>query len=464
MKKVTVKQLFRDTAAYAGKQVVLSGWIRSNRDQKSFGFIALNDGTHFNSLQIVYEKEFLPNFDQVAKLGVGSAVSITGQLLLTPEARQPFEIKAAEITLEGDSPADYPIQPKRHSREFLREVAHLRPRTNLFSAVFRIRSLLAYAIHQFFQEKNFIYLHTPIITANDAEGAGELFRVTTLDLNSPPLADDKSVDYCADFFGKRTNLTVSGQLEAEAFALAFKDVYTFGPTFRAENSNTARHAAEFWMIEPEIAFADLNDNMNLAEDMVKFLINYLLENAKPEMDFFNQFVDKGLLDKLQNIVTAEFARITYTQAIDILEEAKEHFEYPVHWGKDLQTEHERYLTEIAFKKPVFVIDYPEEIKAFYMRVNDDQKTVAAMDLLVPGVGEIIGGSQREERTEVLKKRMADFNIDPEGLQWYLDLRKYGGVKHAGFGLGFERAIMYLTGVTNIRDVIPFPRTVKSCEF
>jgi asparaginyl-tRNA synthetase len=464
MEKVTARQLIYNAAFYSNKQVNLSGWIRNNRDQKSFGFIALNDGTHFNSIQIVYEKEFLDNYEQVARLGVGAAISITGQVVLTPEARQPFEIKAGEILLEGESPADYPIQPKKHSREFLREVAHLRPRTNLFSAVFRVRSLLAYAIHQFFQEKGFIYLHTPIITANDAEGAGELFRVTTLDPKDPPLTDNNQVDYSLDFFGKKTNLTVSGQLEAEAFALAFRDVYTFGPTFRAENSNTARHAAEFWMIEPEIAFADLNDNMNLAEEMIKYLISYLLEKAGAEMNFFTQFVDKSLQEKLQNIVTAEFARITYTEAIEILKESKGKFEYPIEWGKDLQTEHERYLTEKAFQKPVFVIDYPEDIKAFYMRTNDDQKTVAAMDLLVPGVGEIIGGSQREERAEILEKRMTKYQIDQRALLWYLDLRKYGGVKHAGYGLGFERAIMYLTGVTNIRDVIPFPRTVNSCDF
>ncbi len=464
MEKVTVRQLIRETDTYDNKQLSLSGWIRNNRDQKSFGFISLNDGTHFNTIQIVYENEFLSNYDQVARLGVGTAISVTGQLVLTPQARQPFEIKATEIVLEGDSPADYPIQPKRHSREFLREVAHLRPRTNLFSAVFRIRSLLAYAIHQFFQDKGFVYLHAPIITASDTEGAGELFRVTTLDPTGHPIAKGKSVDYSADFFSKKTNLTVSGQLEAEAFALAFKDVYTFGPTFRAENSNTTRHAAEFWMIEPEIAFADLNDNMNLAEEMIKYLINYLLEKANAEMAFFNQFVDKDLLEKLQSIVTAEFTRITYTQAIEILGEAKEKFEYSVEWGKDLQTEHERYLTEKVFHKPVFVTGYPKGIKAFYMRLNDDQKTVAAMDLLVPGVGEIIGGSQREERAEILEERMAECNIDKKDLWWYLDLRKYGGVKHAGFGLGFERAIMYLTGVSNIRDVIPFPRTVNSCEF
>ena len=464
MEKVTVRQLIREADTYDNKQLSLSGWIRNNRDQKSFGFISLNDGTHFNTIQIVYENEFLSNYDQVARLGVGTAISVTGQLVLTPEARQPFEIKATEIVLEGDSPADYPIQPKRHSREFLREVAHLRPRTNLFSAVFRVRSLLAYAIHQFFQDKGFVYLHAPIITASDTEGAGELFRVTTLDPTSHPLAGGESVDYSADFFSKKTNLTVSGQLEAEAFALAFKDVYTFGPTFRAENSNTTRHAAEFWMIEPEIAFADLTDNMNLAEEMIKYLINYLLEKADAEMAFFNQFVDKDLIERLQSIVTAEFIRITYTQAIEILGEAKEKFEYPVEWGKNLHTEHERYLTEKVYHKPIFVTGYPKGIKAFYMRLNDDQKTVAAMDLLVPGVGEIIGGSQREERAEILEERMAECNIDKTDLWWYLDLRKYGGVRHAGFGLGFERAIMYLTGVSNIRDVIPFPRTVNSCEF
>lgn len=464
MDKVTVKQLVCSADEYADKDVSLDGWVRNNRDQKAFGFIALNDGTHFNSVQVVYEKEFLTNFEEVAKLGVGSAVNVSGRLVLTPEARQPFEIKAAEVSLEGSSPEDYPIQPKRHSREFLREVAHLRPRTNLFTAVFRVRSLLAFAIHQFFQEKGFIYLHAPIITANDAEGAGELFRVTTMDPQKPRLTDEGTADYSSDFFGKKTNLTVSGQLEAEAFALAFKNVYTFGPTFRAENSNTPRHAAEFWMIEPEIAFADLDDNMNLAEEMIKYLITYLLEKAEVEMDFFNQFVDKGLKEKLQNIAAAEFVRITYTEAVETLQKAKEKFEYPVEWGRDLQTEHERYLTEKVFHKPVFVTGYPKEIKAFYMRVNDDRKTVAAMDLLVPGVGEIIGGSQREERIETLKERMTDFNIAPEELQWYLDLRNFGGVKHAGFGLGFERAIMYFTGVSNIRDVIPFPRTVNSCDF
>ncbi len=462
--RVAVRDLYSNAEAYAEKEVTLYGWIRTNRDQKAFGFLALNDGTHFNNLQVVYEKEFVDNFDLVARLGAGTALKVTGKLVLTPQARQPFEIKASSVHLEGDSAPDYPIQPKRHTREFLREVAHLRPRTNLFSAVFRVRSLLTYAVHSFFQERGFVCLHAPIITANDAEGAGETFRVTTLDPLNPPLTEDKKVDYSADFFGRRTNLTVSGQLEAEAYALAFKDVYTFGPTFRAENSNTARHAAEFWMIEPEIAFADLHDNMNLAEEMVKYLISYLLEKATIEMDFFNKFVDKGLTERLQKIADSEFARITYTEAVEILSKSQAKFEYPADWGRDLQTEHERYLSEEIFGKPVFVTDYPREIKAFYMRLNDDGRTVAAMDLLTPGVGEIIGGSQREERLNVLLDRMAAFNIKEEELDWYLDLRKYGGVKHAGFGLGFERALMYLTGVSNIRDVIPFPRTVNSCEF
>ena len=464
MEKVVVRQLVRDTKRYINKEVEVNGWVRSNRDQKSFGFLSLNDGTHFDTMQVVYEKDSLANYDEVAKFRVGSAVSIQGTLVETPQAKQPFELKASRIILVGDSLEDYPIQPKRHSKEFLREVAHLRPRTNLFSAVFRVRSMLAFAIHKFFQEKGFVYVHTPIITANDAEGAGEMFRVTTLDPKEPPLNEEGNVDFSEDFFGKRTNLTVSGQLEVEAFALAFRDVYTFGPTFRAENSNTARHAAEFWMIEPEIAFADLKDNMNLAEDMVKYIISYILNNAEEEMEFFNKFVDKGLKDRLNNIVNSEFAHITYTEAIGILEESGEKFEYAVKWGNDLQTEHERYLTEKVFKKPVFVKDYPKDIKAFYMRVNDDKKTVAAMDLLVPGVGEIIGGSQREERADILEQRMAALDINKEDLRWYLDLRKFGGVKHAGFGLGFERAIMYITGVSNIRDVVPFPRTVNSCEY
>ncbi len=464
MKKTVVRQLMRDAKRYAGQELEVSGWIRTNRDQKSFGFISLNDGSHFNSIQIVYEKDTLVNYDEVAHFRVGAAITIRGWLLETPQAKQPFEIKAREIILEGDAPEDYPIQPKRHTREFLREVAHLRPRTNLFAAVFRVRSLLAYAIHTFFQERGFVYVHTPIITASDAEGAGEMFRISTLDALKTPLTEDGEVDFSQDFFARKTNLTVSGQLEAEAFALALRDVYTFGPTFRAENSNTARHAAEFWMIEPEIAFADLEDDMRLAEDMVKYLIQYILQNAPEEMKFFNEFVDKGLLERLQNVVNAEFAHLTYTEAIEILQASPDRFEYPAVWGHDLQTEHERYLTERVFNKPVFVTDYPKHIKAFYMRQNDDGKTVAAVDLLVPGVGELIGGSQREERLEFLERRMEELNMDKKDLWWYLELRKYGGVKHAGFGLGFERLVMYITGVSNIRDVIPFPRTVRSCEF
>lgn len=464
MDKVVVRQLVRDPAGYANREVQVSGWIRTNRDQKSFGFMALNDGTHFNTIQVVYEKESLPNFEEVAKFRVGSAVTVWGILLETPQAKQAFEIKAREVVLEGDSPENYPIQPKRHTREFLREQAHLRPRTNLFAAVFRVRSLAAFAIHKFFQEKGFVYVHAPIITASDAEGAGEMFRISTLDPQHPPLTDEGKVDFTQDFFARKTNLTVSGQLEAEAYALAFKDVYTFGPTFRAENSNTARHAAEFWMIEPEIAFADLQDDMRLAEAMVKYIIRYIFENAREEMDFFNEFVDKGLSDRLQNVLNSDFGHLTYSRAVEILKESGQQFEYPVEWGSDLQTEHERYLTEKIFAKPVFVTDYPKDIKAFYMRQNEDGKTVAAMDLLVPGVGELIGGSQREERIERLEQRIRELEMDSKDLWWYLDLRKYGGVKHAGFGLGFERLIMYLTGVSNIRDVIPFPRTVKSCEF
>jgi len=464
MEKVLVRQLVRDPGKYAGGEVEISGWIRNNRDQKSFGFIALNDGSHFNTIQIVYEKERLANYSEVAKYRVGAAVTVKGVVVATPEAKQAFEISAREVLLEGDSPEDYPIQPKKHSREFLRETAHLRPRTNLFAAVFRVRSLLAYAIHQFFQDRGFVYVHTPLITASDAEGAGEMFRVTTLDAKTPPLNEDGGVDFSRDFFGSRTNLTVSGQLQAEIFALAFRDVYTFGPTFRAENSNTARHAAEFWMIEPEIAFADLEDDMRMAEAMIKYIITYVLDNAPEEIEFLNSFVDKGLKERLLHVVQSDFAHITYTEAVNLLLESKAEFEYPIQWGSDLQTEHERYLTEQIFNKPVFVTDYPKEIKAFYMRLNDDDKTVAAMDLLVPGVGEIIGGSQREERYEVLKQKMEEFHINEKELWWYLDLRKYGGVKHAGFGLGFERILMYITGVSNIRDVLPFPRTVKSCDF
>lgn len=464
MEKIVVRQLFRDTGRYLNQMVEINGWVRSNRDQKSFGFIALNDGTHFNTVQVVYEKETLSNFAEVARYRAGSAITVRGAVVATPQAKQPLEIQAREIILEGDAPEDYPIQPKRHTREFLREVAHLRPRTNLFAAVFRIRSLAAYAVHQFFQERGFVYVHTPIITASDAEGAGEMFRVTTLDPVQPPLDEQGQVDFGQDFFGRRANLTVSGQLEAEAFALAFRDVYTFGPTFRAENSNTARHAAEFWMIEPEIAFADLQDDMRLAEAMVKYILNYVLQNAPEEMQFCSQFVDKGLLERLESIVSQEFAQVTYSEAVKLLQASGEQFEYPALWGNDLQTEHERYLTEKIFQKPVFVTDYPRDIKAFYMRQNDDGRTVAAMDLLVPGVGELIGGSQREERLERLEARIKELEMSQEDLWWYLELRKYGGVKHAGFGLGFERLIMYLTGVSNIRDVIPFPRTVKSCEF
>ena len=464
MQKVTVAELLKNISNYVGKSVQINGWVRLNRDQKSFGFIALNDGTHFSSIQIVYEKESLANFAAAVSLRTGAAITVTGLVVETPKAKQPMEVKASQIDLLADCPEDYPIQPKRHTREFLREIAHLRPRTNLFSAVFRVRSLAAFAVHQFFQQQGFIYVHTPIITASDAEGAGEMFRVTTLKAQKPPITDAGTVDYAQDFFGCKTNLTVSGQLEAEAFALAFSKVYTFGPTFRAENSNTARHAAEFWMIEPEIAFAGLEEDMDLAEAMVKFVINYVLEQAPAEMQFFVDFVDKDLIKRLQVIVAQDFASVTYTEAIKILQASPQTFDYPVSWGSDLQTEHERYLTEKAFGKPVFVKDYPREIKAFYMRQNSDGKTVAAMDLLVPGVGELIGGSQREEREDYLKHRMKEMHISPEELWWYLELRKFGGVPHAGFGLGFERLIMYLTGVSNIRDVVPFPRTVNSCAF
>ena len=423
----------------------------------------MNDGSFFKPVQVVYEAESLANYADIAKVNVSAAVSVVGEVVLTPEAQQPFEVKAETIELLADTDADYPLQNKRHSMEFLREIAHLRPRSNTFSAVFRVRSLVAYAIHTFFQDRNFVYVHTPIITGSDAEGAGEMFQVTTLDLDNLPREDGK-IDYTEDFFGKKTSLTVSGQLEGEAFALALRDIYTFGPTFRAENSHTARHASEFWMIEPEIAFADLEDDMVLAEEMVKYIINYVLENAPEEMEFFNKFIDKGLLERLDSIVNADFGRITYTEAVELLQKSGKDFQYPVEWGTDLQTEHERYLTEEIFKKPLFVTDYPKDFKAFYMRLNDDGKTVAACDLLVPGVGEIIGGSQREERIDILKSRMKEMGLEAEDYGWYLDLRKYGGVKHAGFGLGFERMIMYLTGMSNIRDVLPFPRTPKSAEF
>ena len=461
--KTTVKMIYNETDKYLNGEIQLEGWIRTSRSSKTFGFIELNDGTFFKNIQIVYE-EGLENFKEVEKLPLSSSIKVKGKLVPTPEAKQPFEVKATEIEIEGYSTADYPLQKKRHTFEYMRTIAHLRPRANTFNAVFRVRSILAYAIHKFFQERGFVYVHTPIITASDAEGAGEMFRVSTLDLDNLPMTEDKKVDFSEDFFGKETSLTVSGQLEAEAFALAYKDVYTFGPTFRAENSNTARHAAEFWMIEPEIAFADINDNMQLAEDMMKYIIKYVMENAKEEMEFFNNFVDKGLIERLENVVNSDFGRVTYTEAIEILKKSGEEFQYPVEWGIDLQTEHERYISEKVFKRPVFVINYPKEIKAFYMRMNEDNKTVAAMDLLVPGVGEIIGGSQREERLDVLEQKIIDNGMDPEDYWWYLELRKYGGTKHAGYGLGFERAVMYITGMSNIRDVIPFPRTVKSAEF
>ena len=464
MKDIQLRELHRNTEKYADQEIVVRGWVRTNRSSNKFGFIELNDGTFFKSVQVIYEADKIDNFEQVSKAPISSAWMVKGTLVLTPEAKQPFEIKAAEVVMEADSASDYPLQKKRHSMEFLREIAHLRPRSNTFSAVFRVRSLVAYAVHKFFQEKHFVYAHTPIITGSDCEGAGEMFRITTLDMENLPKTEDGTVDYSQDFFGKETSLTVSGQLEAETFALAFRNVYTFGPTFRAENSNTTRHASEFWMIEPEIAFADLTDNMDLAEEMVKYIINYVLENAPEEMAFFNSFIDKGLLERLDNIVNSDFGRVTYTEAVDLLLKSGKDFQYPVEWGIDLQTEHERYLTEEIFKKPIFVTDYPKDIKAFYMRLNDDNKTVAACDLLVPGVGEIIGGSQREERLDVLTARMAELGLEEKDYWWYLDLRKYGGVKHAGYGMGFERMILYLTGMGNIRDVLPFPRTPKTAEF
>ena len=463
MKEILLRELFRNTDQYQDKEVTVRGWIRNNRSSNKFGFIELNDGSFFKSVQVVYEEEFIDNFEEISKAYVASALNVRGVVTLTPGAKQPFEIKAKEITVEAISTPDYPLQPKRHTMEFLREIAHLRPRSNTFAAVFRIRSIVSYAIHKFFQEQNFVYVHTPIITGSDAEGAGEMFRVTTLDMNQPPKTEDGKIDYSKDFFGKETNMTVSGQLEAETYALAFRNVYTFGPTFRAENSYTARHASEFWMIEPEIAFADLQDNMRLAEDMIKYIINYVLENAPEEMNFFNSFIDKGLIERLNNIVNSEFGRVTYTEAVDLLKKSGKEFQYPVEWGIDLQTEHERFLTEEIFKKPLFVTDYPKDIKAFYMRLNDDGKTVAACDLLVPGVGEIIGGSQREDDYEKLLGRMKEMGLKEEDYDFYLDLRKYGSTRHAGFGLGFERCVMYLTGMGNIRDVIPFPRTVNNCD-
>ncbi len=461
---VSIKELYTDIAAYDGKTVDVCGWVRTVRDSKSFGFIELNDGSFFRSAQIVFEEAVINNYKQIAKLNVGSSLRVTGTVVATPTMKQPFEIKAASIEIEGASTADYPLQKKRHSLEFLREIAHLRPRTNTFSAVFRVRSVAAQAIHRFFGDRGFVYVNTPLITGSDCEGAGEMFRVTTLDLDNLPRTEDGKVDFTQDFFHKSTNLTVSGQLEGECFAMAFGKIYTFGPTFRAENSNTARHAAEFWMIEPEIAFADLGDDMQLAQDMIKYVIRDVLEKCPEDMKFFNDFVDKGLLDRLNGLVNSDFAHVTYTEAVKLLEQHRDKFEYPVFWGCDLQTEHERYLTEQIFKCPVFVTDYPKEIKAFYMRLNDDGKTVAAMDMLVPGVGEIIGGSQREERFEVLTERMEQLGLKQEDYSWYLDLRRYGGTKHAGFGLGFERLIMYLTGISNIRDVLPFPRTVGNAEY
>lgn len=464
MKRDAVRSIYENTGDYADKSVIIGGWIRNIRDSKAFGFIDLNDGSCFKTVQVVFEREIIDNYDEISKQNVGAAIVVEGTVKLTPEMKQPFEIKAKKICVEGTSTPDYPLQPKRHSVEFLREQAYLRPRTNLFSAVFRVRSEAAFAIHKFFNERGFVYVHTPIITGSDCEGAGEMFRITTLDLENVPKKEDGSVDYSQDFFGKSTNLTVSGQLEGETYAMAFGNIYTFGPTFRSENSNTARHAAEFWMIEPEIAFADLNDNMQLAWDMIKYIINHVLTNCRQEIEFFNSFVDKGLLERLEKLAVSDYEKVTYTEAIELLKKSGEKFAYPVEWGCDLQTEHERYLTEKIYNKPVFVIDYPKEIKAFYMRLNDDNKTVAAMDLLVPGVGEIIGGSQREERIDVLLNRMKELDLKEEDYSWYLNLRRYGGTKHAGYGLGFERIIMYLTGVSNIRDVIPYPRTVGNAEY
>ena len=460
---LTVKELYRQKEEYIGKTVKVAGWIRTSRLSKNFGFIELNDGSFFKNMQIVLDEK-LENFKDIGKLPISSSMLVEGKLVSTEGAKQPVEIHATNIVVEGESDNSYPLQKKRHTVEYLRTIAHLRPRSNMFSAVFRVRSVAAYAVHKFFQERNFVYAHSPIITGSDCEGAGEMFRITTLDLDNVPKTEEGKIDYSQDFFGKEANLTVSGQLNAEIMALAFRNVYTFGPTFRAENSYTGRHASEFWMIEPEIAFADLEDNMELAEDMVKYIINYVLEHCPEEMEFFNAFVDKGLLERLHNIVNSDFVRITYTKAVELLLESGVEFEYPVEWGIDLQTEHERYITEQIFKAPVFVTDYPKDIKAFYMRLNEDGKTVRAMDLLVPGVGEIIGGSQREEREDVLLERIEEFGLNKEDYWWYLELRKFGTATHSGFGLGFERMIMYLTGVSNIRDVIPFPRTPKNCEF
>ena len=462
MELTNIREIFRNKDKFADKEVTIGGWVRSNRNSKNFGFIVVNDGTFFEPIQVVYGNG-LDNYDEVGKINVGAAIIVRGTLVLTPDAKQPSEIQASDVTVEGASTPDYPLQKKRHTFEYLRTISHLRPRTNTFEAVFRVRSLCAYAIHKFFQERDFVYVHTPLITGSDCEGAGEMFQVTTLDLNNLPMTEDGKVDFSKDFFNKPTNLTVSGQLNGETYAMAFKNIYTFGPTFRAENSNTTRHAAEFWMIEPEIAFADLQDDMMLAESMLKYVINYVLENAPEEMAFFNNFVDKGLLDRLRNVVENDFARVTYTEAIDILSKHNDKFDYKVSWGCDLQTEHERYLTEQIYKRPVFVTDYPKEIKAFYMKLNDDGKTVAAVDCLVPGIGEIIGGSQREDDYDKLLARINELGLSEDDYKFYLDLRKYCSARHAGFGLGFERCVMYLTGMGNIRDVIPFPRTVNNCE-
>ena len=462
-KKVLVKDLYRDVNSYVGDIVEVSGWVKTVRDSKSFGFIELNDGSFFQNVQIVFDTG-LGNFENIRKLSISSSIIVVGEVIKTENAKQPFEIKANNIDIVNVADSDYPLQKKRHSFEYLRTVSHLRPRTNTFNAVFRVRSVLSFAIHKFFNERGFVYVHTPIITGSDCEGAGEMFQVTTLDVENAPKNADGSIDYSQDFFGKQAHLTVSGQLDVETYAHAFRNVYTFGPTFRAENSNTVKHAAEFWMIEPEICFADLNDDMNLAEDMIKYIISYVLENAPEEMEFFNKFIDTNLFDRLHNVLNSDFGRITYTDAIKELEKVNDKFQYPVTWGTDIQTEHERYLSEVVFKRPVFVTDYPKEIKAFYMKLNDDGKTVAATDLLVPGIGEIIGGSQREDDFDKLKNRLKELNLREEDYWWYLDLRRYGSCKHAGFGLGFERMMMYLTRIQNIRDVLPFPRTPKNCEF
>ena len=462
MKLTTIREIWKDRESYIGKEISIGGWVRSNRDSKAFGFLMISDGTYFDQLQVVYHDD-MENFAEIAKVQVGAALVIRGTLVATPQAKQPFEIQASEISIEGPSASDYPLQKKRHTMEYLRTITHLRPRTNMFQAAFRVRSLIAYAIHQYFQERGFVYVHTPLITSSDAEGAGEMFHVTTFDLANVPKTEAGDVDFSQDFFGKETNLTVSGQLNGETFAQAFRNIYTFGPTFRAENSNTTRHAAEFWMIEPEIAFADLEDDMELAEGMLKYIIRYVLENAGPEMNFFNTFVDKGLLDRLNHVLNSDFGRVTYTEAVEILEKHNDKFDYKVSWGCDLQTEHERYLTEEVFKRPIFVTDYPKDIKAFYMKLNPDGKTVAAMDCLVPGIGEIIGGSQREDDYDKLLSRIRELGMNEATYDFYLDLRKYGSTRHAGFGLGFERCVMYLTGIGNIRDVLPFPRTVGNCE-